>query len=175
MNELISDEVMAGVRVPLSTRERQRIARSREGALRRAEARQQEIDEKHAYASYGPFATAVVDGPQWTRRALRTLGTFGAPYPEDEVDLKRGARFHLVMFMKEEGINPEILRDWMRLHPRLKGTKSRKLIIEFEELLHQPHGRLAGSRNMRSGDYELARREAEFKSKMRRKRFVAHY
>ena len=59
MNELISDEVMAGVRVPLSTRERQRIARSREGALARAEARQREIDEKYAYASYGPFATQI--------------------------------------------------------------------------------------------------------------------
>ena len=175
MNELISDEVMAGVRVPLSTRERQRIARSREGALGRAEARQREIDEKYAYASYGPFATQVVDGPQWTRTALRTIGTFGAPYPEDEIALKRRSRYHLVMFMKEEGINPEILRDWMRLHPRLKGPKGRERIQEFEDLLTQTHGRLAGRRSMRSGDYELARREAEFKSKMRRKRFVAHY
>ena len=48
-------------------------------------------------------------------------------------------------------------------------------IQEFEDLLTQTHGRLAGRRSMRSGDYELARREAEFKSKMRRKRFVAHY
>lgn len=154
MNELISDEVMAGVRVPLSTRERQRIARSREGALGRAAARQREIDEKHAYASYGPFATQVVDGPQWTRRALRTIGTFGAPYPENEVDLRGPARFHLVMFMKEEGINPAILRDWMRLNPRLKGPKGRERIQEFEDLLKQKHGRLAGRRSMRSREAE---------------------
>lgn len=164
MNELIPDEVMAGVRVPLSTRERQRIARSREGVLGRKDvqeflgarkaARQREIDEKHAYASYGPFATQVIDGPQWTSRALRTVGTFGAPYPEDEVDLKRGARFHLVMFMKEEGINPEILRDWMRLHPRLKGPKGRERIREFEDLLTQTYGRLAGRKSMRSRDFD---------------------
>jgi len=154
MNELISDEVMAGVRVPLSTRERQRIARSREGALGRAAARQREIDEKYAYASYGPFATQVVDGPQWTRRALRTVGTFGAPYPENEVDLRGPARFHLVMFMKEEGINPAILRDWMRLNPRLKGPKGRARIQEFEDLLTQTHGRLAGRKSMRSREAE---------------------
>ena len=154
MNELISDEVMAGVRVPLSTRERQRIARSREGALGRAEARQREIDEKYAYASYGPFATQVVDGPQWTRRALRTIGTFGAPYPENETDLRGPARFHLVMFMKEEGINPAILRDWMRLNPRLKGPKGRERIQEFEDLLKQTHGRLDGRKSMRSRAWE---------------------
>ena len=168
MNELISDEVMAGVRVPLSTRERQRIALMREGALGRAEARQQEIDEKHAYASYGPFATQVIDGPQWTRTALRTIGTFGAPYPEDEIALKRNARYHLVMFMKEEGINPAILRDWMRRHPRLKGPKGRERIQEFEDLLTQTHGRLAGRKSMRSRDYELDEWEADFKRRTRR-------
>lgn len=162
MNELISDEVMAGVRVPLSTRERQRIARSREGALGRAEARQREIDEKHAYASYGPFATQVVDGPQWTRRALRTVGTFGAPYPEDEVDLKRGSRFHLVMFMKEEGINPAILRDWMRAHPRLRGPKGRERVEAFEDLLKQVYGRHA-RRKSTATRRELAAWEADFK------------
>lgn len=140
MNELISDEVLAGVRVPLSTRERQRIARSREGALGRRAARQREIDEKYAYTSYGPFATQVVDGPPFTKRALTTIGTFGAPYPEDEWALKRTSRWHLVKFMKEEGINPEILRDWMRLHPRLKGPKGRERIEQFENLLKEVYG-----------------------------------
>ena len=150
MNELISDEVMAGVRVPLSTRERQRIARSREGALRRAEARQREIDEKYAYASYGPFATQVVDGPRWSDRALRTLGTFSTPYPEDEVDLKRGARYHLVMSMWEEGVNPAILRDWMRAHPRLRGPKGRERVQAFEDLLRDIYG---GAARRKSREY----------------------
>lgn len=140
MNELISDEVMAGVRVPLSTRERQRIARSREGALGRAAARQREIDEKYAYASYGPFANAVADGPQWTKAALTTIGTFSVPYPEDEWALKRNYRYHLVKFMEEEGINPAILREWMRAHPRLRGPKGRERVEEFEKLLKQVYG-----------------------------------
>lgn len=149
MNE-ISDEVMAGVRVPLSSRERQRIARSRAGVLGREDvksfmssrkaARQRAIDEKHAYASYGPFAQQVVDGPQWTTLALKTLGTFGAPYPEDEFALKRNARYHLVKFMEEEGVNPAILREWMRAHPRLRGPKGRERVQEFEDLLRRVHG-----------------------------------
>ena len=147
---MISDEELARVRVPLSTREKERIARSRAGVLARKdvqsflgarkEARQRAIDEKYAYASYGPFANQVVDGPNWTRLALKTLGTFGAPYPEDEFALKRRARYHLVKFMEEEGINPAILREWMRLHPRLRGPKGRERVEEFEKLLKQVYG-----------------------------------
>ena len=137
---MISDEELSRVRVPLSTRERERIARSRAGALSRKAARQREIDEKYAYASYGPFASQVVDGPQWTRLALQTVGTFGAPYPEDEFALKRHARYHLVKFMEEEGINPAILREWMRAHPRLRGPKGRERVEEFEKLLKQVYG-----------------------------------
>ena len=58
------------------------------------------------------------------------------------------------MFMKEEGINPAILRDWMRRHPRLKGPKGRERIQEFEDLLTQTHGRLAGRKSMRSRERE---------------------
>ena len=147
---MISDEELSRVRVPLSTRERERIARSRAGVLARKDvqsflaarkdARQRALDEKYAYASYGPFATQVVDGPKWTRSALQTIGTFGAPYPEDEIALKRGARYHLVKFMKEEGINPAILREWMRAHPRLRGPKGRERVEEFEKLLKQVYG-----------------------------------
>ena len=170
MNELISDEVLAGVRVPLSTRERQRIARMREGALGRQAARQREIDEKYAYASYGPFATQVVDGPTFTKAALATIGTFGAPYPEDEWSLKRNYRWHLVKFMKEEGINPAILRDWMRLHPRLKGPKGRERIEEFEKNLKQVYGGVPRRNALGSWrrDHELAMWEEDFKRRKSR-------
>ena len=147
MNDMISDEELARVRVPTSTRQ---IMRNRAAALARPgvqsflaarkAARQRDIDEKYAYASYGPFANQVVDGPRWTRLALKTLGTFGAPYPEDEFALQRNARYHLVKFMEEEGINPAILREWMRLHPRLRGPKGRERVEEFEKLLKQVYG-----------------------------------
>ena len=103
-------------------------------------ARQRAIDEKYAYESYGPFANAVADGPQWTKAALTTIGTFSVPYPQDEWSLKRNYRYHLVKFMEEEGINPAILREWMRLHPRLRGPKGRERVEEFEKLLKQVYG-----------------------------------
>jgi len=144
MNELFSDEELAHVPLPLSTRQKERIARKREAAWQlRANAkaaRQRAIDEKYAYQSYGPFANAVADGPQWTKLALTTIGTFSVPYPEDEFALKRNARYHLVKFMEEEGIDPAILREWMRLHPRLRGPKGRERVEEFEKLLKQVYG-----------------------------------
>jgi hypothetical protein len=139
---------------------KEKIARNREAAKQRKanvqDQRERNIDEYYANKTYGPFGFIVADiGDSMyttpdgkkrkvlTERARITMATFSTPPAErasDEWALKRTSRWHLVQWMKEEGINPEILRKWMREHPRLKGEKGRERIQDWEAMLAQEFG-----------------------------------
>lgn len=146
MVRMFTDEELASVRVPLSTKARQRIEHNREAAKRRK-------DVYYANMTYGPFGFTVTDigdsmytAPDGkkrkvlTERARITMATFSTPRAEwagDDWALKRTSRWHLVRWMKEEGVDPQILRRWMREHPRLKGVNGQERIRDWEAMLAQ--------------------------------------
>jgi len=172
---------------------KEKIARNREAAKQRKvnvqDQRERNIDEYYANKTYGPFGVTVTDiGDSMyttpdgkkrkvlTGRARMTMATFSTPraeWDDDEWALKRTSRWHLVRWMKEEGVDPQILRRWMREHPRLKGVKGQERIRDWEAMLAQEFdGRMSKLHSMGSWynqtHRELEEWERDFRDRVRR-------